>query len=233
MTADELGGGVDHNVRAVLNGADQIGRPEGVVDDQGQAVGVGNLRNGVDVGNVAVGVAQGLQVNGLGVGLNGGGDGAQIVGVHKSRGYPVLGQGVGQQVIASAIDGFLGYDVIPRLGQGLNGVSDRRRARSHGQGRHTAFQGRDALFQHILGGVGQPPVDVPGIRQPKTGGGVGGIPEHIRGGLINGHCPGVGGGVGLFLAHMELQGLKFVCMHGELPFLLMWLHHIPINLLCQ
>ena len=57
VAADELGGRVDNDVRAVLNGADQVRGAEGVVDDQRQAVLVGNLGNGVNVGNVGVGVA--------------------------------------------------------------------------------------------------------------------------------------------------------------------------------
>lgn len=36
MAADELGGGMQHNVGAVLQGPDEIGGAEGIVDDQGQ-----------------------------------------------------------------------------------------------------------------------------------------------------------------------------------------------------
>ena len=42
VAADELGGGVEHNISAVLNRADQIGRAEGIVDDQRQTVPVGD-----------------------------------------------------------------------------------------------------------------------------------------------------------------------------------------------
>ena len=44
--------------------------------------------------------------------------------------------------------------------------------------------------------------------------------EDIGGGLVDGHRPGIGGGVGLFLTHMELQGLKFIA-HGKYPFFLL------------
>ena len=70
MSAQELGGRVDHDVRAVLDGADQIGRAESVVDDQGDIVAVSQCRQGVDVGDIAVGVAESLDVDSLGVGLN-------------------------------------------------------------------------------------------------------------------------------------------------------------------
>ena len=116
VAADELGGGVDHDVSAMLNGADQIGRAEGVVNHQRQAVLMGNLGDGVDVGDVAVGIAQGLQIDGLGVVLNGVLHFCQIMGVHESSGDAELGQGVGQQVVAAAVDGLLGDDVVAGLG---------------------------------------------------------------------------------------------------------------------
>ena len=40
--------------------------------------------------------------------------------------------------------------------------------------------------------------------------------EDIGGGLVDGHRPGIGGGVRLLLANMELQGLKFIA-HGKYP----------------
>ena len=147
VAADELGGGVDHDVCAVLDGPDQIGGAEGVVDDQGQAVLVGDGGDGVDVGDVAVGVAQGLQVDCLGVVLDGALHLGQVVGVHKGGGDAVLGQGVGQQVVGAAVDGLLGHDVLAVPGQGLNGVGDGGGTGGHGQRSHAALQGGDALLQ--------------------------------------------------------------------------------------
>ena len=91
VAADELGGGVDYHVGAVLNGPDEIGGAEGVVDDQRQAVPVGERCDGVDVGDIAVGVAQGLQIDGPGIGTDGGLQRRQIVGVHKGSRYAELG----------------------------------------------------------------------------------------------------------------------------------------------
>ena len=136
--------------------------------------------------------------------------------VHKGSLNTVLGQGVGQQVIAAAVDGLLGHDMLSRLSQGLDDVSDGRGAGGGGQRRHTPLQGGQPSLQYILSGVGQPTVDVPCVRQTKPGGGVGGIAEDIAGGLVDGHRPGVGGGVGLLLPHMELQCLKLIT-HGNDP----------------
>ena len=71
MTADELGGAVDHNVYAVLNGAQQIGRCKGAVRHQRNAVPVGDLSQSLNVHQVRVGVAQSLKEDQLGVVLNG------------------------------------------------------------------------------------------------------------------------------------------------------------------
>lgn len=67
-----------------------------------------------------------------------------------------------------------------------------------------AFQGRNALFQHVLSGIGQPAVDIPSVSKPKSGGGVDRIAEHIAGGLVDGDRTGAGGRVGLLLARVEL-----------------------------
>ena len=83
VAADELGGGMDHDVRAVLDGADQVRRAESVVNDQRDAVLVGNFSDGVDVGDVGVGVAQRLQIDGAGVLLNGTLDLSQVVGIDE------------------------------------------------------------------------------------------------------------------------------------------------------
>ena len=107
--------------------------------------------------------------------------------------------------------------MVPLLGQGLDGVGDGGGAGGHGQGGHAPLQGCDALFKHVLGGVGQAAVDIARIPQAEAVGGVLGVMEHIGGGGIDGDGPGVGGGIGLLLTHMELKGLEFILTHGDRP----------------
>ena len=57
MAADELRRGVNNDVGAMLEGAEQVGSTEGVVNYNGQAVLLGDFGNCVDVGDVGVGVA--------------------------------------------------------------------------------------------------------------------------------------------------------------------------------
>ena len=65
VAADELGGGMDDDICAVLNGTDQVRGAEGIIDDQRQAVLVRDGCNGIDIGDIAVGVAQSFQIDGL------------------------------------------------------------------------------------------------------------------------------------------------------------------------
>ena len=55
VAADELGGGMDDDICAVLNGTDQVRGAEGIIDDQRQAVLVRDGCNGIDIGDIAVG----------------------------------------------------------------------------------------------------------------------------------------------------------------------------------
>ena len=105
MAADKLGGRVHHDVCAVLDGTDEVRGAEGVINDQRQAVLVGDGCNGVDIRDVAVGVAQRFQIHSLGIGLDGCFHLCKVVGIHEGGVDAELGQGVSQQVVAAAIAG--------------------------------------------------------------------------------------------------------------------------------
>ena len=179
---------------------------------------MGDGRDGVDIRNIRVGVAQRLEIDGLGIGLNGGRKFLQIVGVHKGRFDAVQWQGMGQQVIAAAVDRLLRDDVISLLGQRQDGIGYRRGTGGESQRSHTAFQRGDALFQHFLCGVRQPAVDVAGVPQTEAVGRMGGVVEHIGCGLVDGNGPGIGGGIGLFLADVQLKCFKFIVGHDSTSF---------------
>ena len=215
MAAEELGCGVNHDVRTVLDGADEVGRAEGVVHHQGDAVLVRQLSQGVDVGDVAVGVAQRLNVDGAGLWTDGALHFRKIVDVHEIGGNAEAGQGVGEQVVAAAVDGLLGDKVAAVLTQRFQHVGNSRRAGGQRQRRHAAFQSSHPFFQHVLGGIGETAVNVAGVRQPEAGGGVGAVVEHVRGGGVNGNGAGIGSRVSLLLADVELQSFKFIVRHND------------------
>ena len=101
------------------------------------------------------------------------------------------------------------------LGQCLKGVVDGSGAGGNGQRGNAALQSRDALFKNILGGVGQAAVDVALGPQGKAVSGILGIGEHIGGGLVDGHRTGIGDGIGLLLANVQLKGLEFIVRHVD------------------
>ena len=182
---------------------------------------MGDGGDGVQIGEVAVGVAQGLQVDRLGVGADGPLHLRQVVGVHKGGSNPEGGQGVGQQVMGAAVDGLLGHDVVPRLGQGLDGIGDAAAPEATARAALPPLQGGHPPLQHLLGGVGEAAVDVARLLQGKAGGGVVGVREDVGGGLIDGDRPGAGGRVGALLSSVELEGFKAiggVLDHGKHPF---------------
>ena len=165
--------------------------------------------DGINIRNITVGVAQSLEVDSLGVGLDSVLDLFQIVSVHKGGGDAELGQGVLQQVVAAAVDGLLSYDVVAGLSQCLDGVGDGSCTGSSSQSSHAAFQSGNALLEHILGGVGQTAIDVAS--------GVLAVAEDIGSGLVDRHSTGIGSGIGLLLANVKLQGLKFIVRHSIFP----------------
>ena len=91
-----------------------------------------------------------------------------------------------------------------------------------GQRAHAAFQRGDALLQDVLGGVRQAAVNVAGIRQAETRGGVRAVMEDIGGSLINRNRASIGCGIGVLLTHVELKGFKveFLRCHISCVFLL-------------
>ena len=103
--------------------------------------------------------------------------------------------------------------MVPGLCQSLDGVGDGSGTGSGRQSRHAALQGCDALLKNVLGGVGQAAIDVAGVCQAEAVSSMLAVAEDIGSGLVNGHRAGIGSGIGLLLANMQLQGLKFIVRH--------------------
>ena len=174
--------------------------------------------DGVDIGDIGIGIAKRFQIDGLRVFLNGVFYLSKIMRIDKCGGHAELHERVRQQVVAATVDGLLRDNVIAGLRQRLNGVADGCCAGGNGQRRNTAFQRGYTLFQHVLRGIGEPAVDVAGVGEAKARRSMGAVAENIGSRLVNGHRAGIGGGVGLFLTDVKLQGLKFVVTHINTSF---------------
>ena len=71
VPSDKLGGGMYNDIRSVFNGTKQIGRCEGIVHHQRNAVSVSHIGHRADVGQAGIGIADTFYKYGLGVLLNG------------------------------------------------------------------------------------------------------------------------------------------------------------------
>ncbi len=210
VAAHELGGGVRHDVGTMLDGAQQVGRGEGGVHDEGQAVTVGDLGPALKVEHVGVGVAQRLGVEELRVGLDGGLDGGKVGGADERGGEALLDERVGEEVHRAAVQVGGGHDVVAGGGDVLHGRGDGGGAGSEAQRAHAALKRGDALLEHRVGGVGEARVDVAGLGEGEAARSRGGVLEDVGRGGVDRHRAGVGGGVGALLAGVGLQGLEMV-----------------------
>ena len=144
----------------MLNGADEIGGGKGVVHHQGQLIPVGQGGQGIQIGDIAVGITQSFHIDSPSIGLDGLLHLGEIVNIDKGGGDAQLGQSVGHQVIAAAVDGLLGHDVPAALGQRLKSIGDGGGAGGQGQSGRPSFQSSYTPFQDLLRGVSESAVDV-------------------------------------------------------------------------
>ena len=156
MTADELGGGVDHDVGAPLQRPAEVGGGEGVVDDQRQLMLAGYRSDRLDVQHVPAGVADRLTEECLGVGTDRLAPRLGIVGVDPGQLDGHLAQHVLELIHGSAIEGGRGDDVITRLEQReqRRGLSGDAAGEGHRAG--PALEAGDALLKHRDGRVHDP-----------------------------------------------------------------------------
>ena len=118
-----------------------------------------------------------------------------------------LGQRIVEQVVRAAVEPRAGHDVIAGAGEvqyreclgGLPGGQEQRG--------HAALERGDALLDDVGGRVPDAGVDVARHLEPEQGGGVCGVVEGVRRGLVDRQGAGVGGRVGL-LAGVDLPGLE-------------------------
>src|SRR5690606_33842988 len=94
-------------------------------------------------------------------------------------------------------------------------------AGGEGEAGGAAFEGRDAFFEHVGGGVHQAGVDVAEFLEGEAIGRVFGAFEDVGGGSVQRHAAGEGGGVGLGAAVQEM------CVEARVMDWLVWLARIP------
>ena len=106
-------------------------------------------------------------------------------------------EGVVELVDRAAIELSRGDEFVAGLQQRLEHDHLRRMARGDRERRRAAFERRDALLQHRVGRVADAGVDVAERLQAEQRGGMVGVVEDERGGLIDRRRPRAGGRIGL------------------------------------
>ena len=132
---------------------------------------------------------------------------ADIVGIGPHHVPAEALEGVGELVDRAAIEFSRGDEFVAGHQQLLQHDDLRGVARGHRQRGGAAFERRDALFQHRVGRIADAGIDVAERLQPEQRGGVVGVVEHERRGLIDRRRPRAGGGIGL-RAGMHGKGRK-------------------------
>ena len=220
VSADELCRRMHNDIRAVLDGAQEVRRRERVVDDDGDAVFVRDLGDRLDVDEIGVRIADGLDVDAFRIRTD-----RRLIRrraafrIDKGDVDAPLLDRVLQEVERAAVDGLLGDDMVSRVSEPLDRRRDRRRPRGKGERRRTALKRRDAFLKDILRGVHEAPVDVARVAQGKPIRRVLRIAEHIGGRLIDGDGARVRRWIGLLLSDADLEGFETVLLvtHEGVP----------------
>ena len=167
VSADPLGRRVDDDVGAVLDGPAQCRGAEGVVHHERDARRVGDVGQSGEVGHVEPGIADRLDEEEPGAVIDGLPYRIQVVNVHELRGDSPLRQRVGEEVVGPPVKRLGGDQVVSRPGEVEDGEGLRGLPAREAECRHTSFQLRQPLLEHIGRRVHDAGVDVPEFLQTE------------------------------------------------------------------
>ena len=206
VPAEILGERVHDDVGAVVERPAQVGRGDRVVDDQRDAVPVGDIGQRRDIGDVAQWIADRLAVDRPRVRVDQLLEGGRVPVVREARADAVLRQRMGEQVVGAAVERGARDQVLARLHDGQQRVRDRRLARRQRQPADAAFQRGHARLEHGIGGVHDARVDVALDLEVEQVRGVLRVVEGVGRRLVDRHRDRLGGRVGA-VAGMDGEGL--------------------------
>ena len=205
VAAEEFGGGVDGDVDAVFEGPEERGSEDGIIHQDGDAVGVGNVGDGLEIGNVVAGIADRFEENQTGVVIHQLVDLFGVIGVEEADFDAEFGEGLGEEGVGAAVEAGGGDDVLAGAGDGEDGGGDGSLSAGEGEGGGATFESGHALLEDVVGGVHQTGVDETELLEREKVSGVFSVVKDVACGGEDGDGAGAGGGVGL-LTGVEGQG---------------------------
>ena len=210
VTTDELRRRMNDDVGTVLDRTDLYRGCEGVIDDEREVMLVSDLYPLVEVEDLTVRVTEGLGIEGLRVQLDGCLYLLVIVRIDERGRYAVVGKGMGEVIVGSAVDVLRGNDVVTGMRNGLKCVGNRSCTGCNTEGGDTTLEGGDSLLEDILSRVRQSRIDVTCILQRETGGCMIRIVKYECAGLVDRNRSRTGGWIRVFLSYMDGLGIKSV-----------------------
>ncbi|MCY1360848.1 hypothetical protein D3C81_1016680 [compost metagenome] len=214
MSAQELGRGMVEQAGAEIERAQQVGRGEGRIDQQRDAVVLAELRQRGDVEHVQPRVAQRLAEQQFGIGADRGAPGVDVARLDEGGLDAEAAQRVVQQVVRAAVQRRRGHHVRAGAHQRGHGEVQRGLARGGGDRAGAVLQRCDALFQHGHGRVGDARIDVARALHVEQRRRVLAVAEHEGGGQVDGGGARPGGGVGRG-AGVQRQRIEAGSGHGR------------------
>ncbi len=185
VAADPLGDGMHHDVGAELDRPAEIGRCEGVVDQQRNAGGMGDVGDLRDVEHLETGIADGLGDDQPGLGPDGGAEAVEIARLDERRRDAEARQCVGQQIDGAAVERRGGDDVVARAHERGDGEVHRGHAARRADRADAGFERRNPFLQNGGRRIGDAGVDVAGALQIEQRGRMVGILKDVGRRLVD------------------------------------------------
>ena len=154
-----FGGGIDNDIRALIDGAGKDRGRKDVVDDHNRADSMRDFGHRPDVDQLQRRVRHAFKKHRLGGGGDGGAPLVKVGTIHEGDVNAVPGQHLFQNVKARAEERARRHHMIARPQHGGERAVDGRHARGAGEGGLGAFQCRDPVFEHAHSGVAVAGVD--------------------------------------------------------------------------
>ena len=152
---------MNDDIRAMLERAKEVGRGDGIVDDDRHTMPLCDRRNLRDIRHVTRRITDRLHEHGLGPVVDQCLEAFRATVIGKPCRNAKLRHGMRQQVVGAAIERRGSDDIVAGLGDRLDRRRDRCLAGCDCQRSNTAFQRRDPLLKHVGRRVHDPGVDIP------------------------------------------------------------------------
>ena len=185
VPADEFRAAMNDNVDAVFEGPEKNRRGNSIVANHRHTVFMSYLGDLIILQDVILWIADGLDINQPGIVFYRPGKILRILRIDKSHFNAKFGESMAKERHRPAVKRIRGHNMTAGTANVKDAHIYRRLARTECQAAHSAFQGRQPLFQHVRRRIHQPGIDIAEFLQREKIGCVVRILKYVAGRLIN------------------------------------------------